>query len=137
MPISHVVGSDDAPFARSHRGDVLVVGAVHSGAQSPSTRNKSMFEPSPHEFTVEDTFNITGRGLAAVGGGRSDLPVGCLLRTEIRTPDGRVLHAQSYREFLTIRIPQPRERDAFLLVGMAREEVPVGSTVRVLPPPRG
>ncbi|MFZ5523662.1 MAG: DUF99 family protein [Pseudomonadota bacterium] len=26
--ISHVVGFDDAPFARSHRGDVLVVGAV-------------------------------------------------------------------------------------------------------------
>ncbi|MEW5928045.1 MAG: DUF99 family protein [Gemmatimonadota bacterium] len=33
MPISHVVGFDDAPFDRSHRGDVLVVGAVHSGAR--------------------------------------------------------------------------------------------------------
>jgi hypothetical protein len=30
VPISHVVGFDDAPFARSHRGGVLVVGAVHS-----------------------------------------------------------------------------------------------------------
>lgn len=29
--ISHVVGFDDAPFARSHRGDVLVVGAVFAG----------------------------------------------------------------------------------------------------------
>lgn len=28
---SHVVGFDDAPFARSHRGDVLVVGAVFAG----------------------------------------------------------------------------------------------------------
>ncbi|MBI4510364.1 MAG: DUF99 family protein [Deltaproteobacteria bacterium] len=27
----HVVGIDDAPFARDHRGDVLVVGAVYSG----------------------------------------------------------------------------------------------------------
>lgn len=95
-----------------------------------------MFEPSPHEFTVEDTFNITGRGLVAVGAGRPDLPVGCPLPAEIRTPDGRVLHTRSYREFLTIRIPQPVERDAFLLVGMAKEDVPIGSTIRVLPPPR-
>lgn len=29
--ISHVVGFDDAPFAKDHRGDVLVVGAVFSG----------------------------------------------------------------------------------------------------------
>lgn len=29
--ISHVIGFDDAPFARAHRGDVLVVGAVFSG----------------------------------------------------------------------------------------------------------
>ncbi len=30
---SHAVGFDDAPFLRSHRGDVLVVGAVHAGAR--------------------------------------------------------------------------------------------------------
>lgn len=29
--ISHVVGFDDAPFSRNHRGDVLVVGAVFAG----------------------------------------------------------------------------------------------------------
>jgi len=29
--ISHVVGFDDAPFERGHRGDVLVVGAVFAG----------------------------------------------------------------------------------------------------------
>ncbi len=28
---SHVVGFDDAPFARDHRGDVRVVGAVYAG----------------------------------------------------------------------------------------------------------
>lgn len=28
---SHVVGFDDAPFPRAHRGDVLVVGAVYAG----------------------------------------------------------------------------------------------------------
>lgn len=30
---SHVVGFDDAPFARAHRGDVLVVGAVYAGSR--------------------------------------------------------------------------------------------------------
>lgn len=31
--ISHVIGFDDAPFARSHRGDVMVIGAVYAGAR--------------------------------------------------------------------------------------------------------
>ncbi len=31
--ISHVIGIDDAPFERSHRGQVLVVGAVFAGAR--------------------------------------------------------------------------------------------------------
>jgi len=31
--ISHVIGFDDAPFSRDHRGDVLVVGAVYAGAR--------------------------------------------------------------------------------------------------------
>ncbi len=29
--LSHVIGFDDAPFARTHRGNVLVVGAVYAG----------------------------------------------------------------------------------------------------------
>lgn len=31
--LSHVVGFDDAPFERAHRGDVPVVGAVFAGAR--------------------------------------------------------------------------------------------------------
>lgn len=31
--ISHVIGFDDAPFARTHRGDVLVVGTVFAGTR--------------------------------------------------------------------------------------------------------
>ncbi len=30
-PITHVIGIDDAPFARSHRGDVPIIGAVFCG----------------------------------------------------------------------------------------------------------
>lgn len=31
--VCHVIGFDDAPFERSHRGDVLVVGTVFAGAR--------------------------------------------------------------------------------------------------------
>ena len=31
MALSHVIGFDDAPFDRAHRGDVRVVGAVYAG----------------------------------------------------------------------------------------------------------
>jgi endonuclease V-like protein UPF0215 family len=31
--LSHVVGFDDAPFSRAHRGDVLIVGAVYAGGR--------------------------------------------------------------------------------------------------------
>ncbi len=30
-PISHVMGFDDAPFSRHHRGDVMLVGTVYCG----------------------------------------------------------------------------------------------------------
>lgn len=32
-PFNHVVGFDDAPFERSHRGDVPIVGAVYAGVR--------------------------------------------------------------------------------------------------------
>jgi hypothetical protein len=31
--VRHVIGFDDAPFERAHRGDVLVVGAVYAGTR--------------------------------------------------------------------------------------------------------
>lgn len=31
--ISHVIGFDDAPFERAHRGDVMIVGAVFAGTR--------------------------------------------------------------------------------------------------------
>ncbi len=33
MPISHIVGFDDFPFARAHRGDISIVGTVFSGVR--------------------------------------------------------------------------------------------------------
>ena len=33
MPISHVIGFDDCPFNRAHKGNVTVIGTVYSGVQ--------------------------------------------------------------------------------------------------------
>ena len=31
MPLSHIIGFDDSPFPRTHRGDVPIIGAVYAG----------------------------------------------------------------------------------------------------------
>lgn len=54
---AHAIGFDDAPFARSHRGDVLVVGALHAGTRLDgvlSTRVR------------RDGINATGRLIEAI-----------------------------------------------------------------------
>lgn len=59
--MSHTVGFDDAPFSRSHRGDVLVVGTVFAGRRLDgvlSTRVR------------RDGANATDRLLGAVEGSR-------------------------------------------------------------------
>lgn len=58
---SHLVGFDDAPFAREHRGDVLLIGAVYAGPRLDgvlSTRVR------------RDGVNATRRLAAAVAGSR-------------------------------------------------------------------
>ena len=88
-----------------------------------------------HEFTVEDTFLLTGRGLVAVGEGRfDDLRPGTAYRAEVRTPAGATLWFPAYKEWLLIRTSPVVEREAFWLKGATRDDVPVGSTVRILVP---
>lgn len=58
---AHAVGFDDAPFARSHRGDVPVVGAIHAAARLDgvlATRVR------------RDGTNATARLIAALAGSR-------------------------------------------------------------------
>ncbi|WP_018950759.1 DUF99 family protein [Thioalkalivibrio sp. AKL12] len=80
--LSHVVGFDDAPFARPHRGDVLVVGAVFAGM-----RLDSPFAPQLHAILLQGItlagFNVvdlpalharTGLPILAVARHAPDLP---------------------------------------------------------------
>ncbi|MFO0589308.1 MAG: DUF99 family protein [Polyangiaceae bacterium] len=42
---SHVIGIDDAPFPRAHRGDVLVVGVAFTAGRTPSVPNDAPGPP--------------------------------------------------------------------------------------------
>ena len=46
-------------------------------------------------------------------------------------PDGERLTADAYKEWLLRHTPKPVEGEAFLLMGLAAEDVPVGSEIRV------
>lgn len=90
-----------------------------------------------HDFIVEDTFDLPRRGLVVTGSVATPLPVGVAPRAEIATPDGRVLHRKAFREFLRRSTAPVDEREAFLLPDTTKEEVPVGSRVRLLPHAEG
>jgi endonuclease V-like protein UPF0215 family len=59
--ISHVVGFDDAPFEREHRGDVPIVGAVYAGLR---------LEGVLTGFVRRDGANATRRLTALVDGSK-------------------------------------------------------------------
>lgn len=59
--LSHVVGFDDGPFARSHRGDVMVIGAVFSGLRLEGVLRTEV---------RRDGANATAKLIASVSGSR-------------------------------------------------------------------
>jgi endonuclease V-like protein UPF0215 family len=59
--LSHVVGFDDAPFERSHRGDVPIVGAVYSGSRLEGVLSGKV---------RRDGINATAALIDLVGGSR-------------------------------------------------------------------
>lgn len=61
----------------------------------------------------------------------TSLPVGKKLLATITRADGTVLRADAYKEWLLRRNPEPLENEAFLLIGLSKIEVPIGSTLQV------
>ena len=76
---------------------------------------------------VADTFQIAGRGLAVVVDEATDLPVNKKLAATVVKPDGTTLNADAFKEWLLHRSGDPIEREAFLLMGLTKADVPVGS----------
>lgn len=88
-------------------------------------------------FLVDETFHIEGRGEVVLFSDRAGLPAGYALHARIRLPDGSMFEAQAFREFLRRTEPHVHEREAFLLKGLARDSVPVGSSIEFDPVPAG
>jgi len=80
---------------------------------------------------VADTFEITGRGLAVTVDEATDLPVSKKLAATVVRPDGTTLNADAFKEWLLRRSADPIEGVAFLLMGLTKADVPVGSQLHL------
>jgi len=80
---------------------------------------------------VADTFHITGRGLAVAVDEATDLPVSKKLAATVVRPDGTMLNADAFKEWLLRRSTDSIEGEAFLLMGLSKADVPVGSQLHL------
>jgi len=80
---------------------------------------------------IIETFEITGRGLAVAVEGATELPVSKKLLAAVTRPDGSSISADAYKEWLLRRNPQPVEKAAFLLIGLSKSDVPLGSELQL------
>lgn len=85
----------------------------------------------PRRFLIEERFHITGRGTAVVIGETTELPVGRTLRATIIRPDSSKLVAEACKEFILRREPRPLEKEAYLVRGIEKSEIPDGSFVEI------
>jgi hypothetical protein len=81
---------------------------------------------------VEETFAVTGRGTVALLGGTTELGVGRPHPVRVETPAGTVHKCMARKEWLLRRQRVLDEREGFLLAGLSKSDVPVGSTVTFL-----
>ncbi len=79
-----------------------------------------MSATSAYEITA--TFQITGRGVAAVIEETVDVEVGRPLHARITRPDGSVIDVTAHQEWLLRRHP---------LVGLEESQVPIGSLIEI------
>lgn len=61
----------------------------------------------------------------------TDLPVGKALRAPVIRPDSSTLTAEAFKEWLLRREQRPVEREAYLLRGIDKSDIPEGSFVEI------
>jgi hypothetical protein len=84
------------------------------------------------EYEIIEIFEITGRGAVAVIDGTTERSAGKPHRVEVLTPGGTTFAAEAHKEYLLRREPTPVEREAYLLKGLHRGDVPSGSRIRFI-----
>ena len=83
-------------------------------------------------YSVIDTFEIKNRGLVILGDSTCEaISVGKECQIVIVTPSGQKLTRKGYKEWLLRRTPDPLENEAYLVVGISKSEVPVGSVATI------
>ena len=82
------------------------------------------------EFAIADVFEITGRGAVATIEQITDRAVGKAHAVEVVTPTGEVLSAEAFKELLLRRQPTPIEKEAYMLRGLHKVDIPPGSRLR-------
>ena len=83
---------------------------------------------------VADTFLITGRGLVVAVDETTDMPIGKKLAATVIKTDGAAIEADAFKERFLRYSTEPIKGEAFLLMGLAKEDVPVGSELRLTIP---
>jgi hypothetical protein len=86
---------------------------------------------SARRYKVEGVFQITGRGAVVAIGEKTDLPVGKALHATVFLPDGTQLSSQAFKEWVLRRDPNPFEKEAYLLHGVEKSQVPEGSSIEL------
>jgi hypothetical protein len=82
--------------------------------------------------TVEEAFDITGRGVAiAFRGSTANLPVGVAIPARVLHRDGTSTEASAFVELILRRDPTPHELAALLLNGLSKKDVTPGCTVEL------
>ncbi|MFT4254480.1 MAG: hypothetical protein QM608_18595 [Caulobacter sp.] len=82
---------------------------------------------------IIETFEIAGRGLVVVPRLPAGLPMQPRLIAVVTCPDGRVLRAEAWLEWMLERGDQPAERPVFLLKGLSKPDIPIASSLAFEP----
>ena len=77
---------------------------------------------------VLETFKLE-RGLVIAVEASTDLPVGKRLSARVTRQDGTIVSGVAFKEWLQRHDPRPSELECFLLLGLKKTDVPVGSDV--------
>ena len=80
-------------------------------------------------YKIEERFQITNRGTAVVINETTELPTGKALSAMIVSPDGSSFNAEAFKELILRRTPETLEKEAFILMGVDKNNVVEGSEI--------
>ena len=85
-----------------------------------------------NDFAIVETFEITGRGAVAVLDKPTGREVGRALLVQVLKPSGEAVSTEAFKEWLLRRQPVPHEKEAFMLKGLRKDDLPAGTLLRFL-----